>query len=311
MDQFYKSAFRLVFAITSFKDKKVHKNNPPITTVDVDTFKYLNDNDKKHLLNLVSPKNISCKRPLLFDIHGGGWMYGDKDLNLDFGKYLASKGFIVALPSYTLAFKGDLKNMIYELFSSVAFLLKNSDKFNIDTNNIFLLGDSAGSHLALLMSTIINSDELAATFEIKNKIECKIRGLALQNPVPYIDSFQFVGKPLWMEKGARKTFNRMMYGKDYLNSHIYNLASFSQFACTVTSYPPILITTSTGDTYMGKQAIRLDKDLTDRNMKHTYFCLEDETVQHVYNVLAPLDERSLKINNKIVEFINSNVVGDN
>ena len=56
---------------------------------------------------------------------------------------------------------------------------------------------------------------------------------------------------------------------------------------------------------MGEQAIRLDKDLSNRNIDHIYFCLEDQTVPHVYNVLAPQDERSMKINEKIVDFFKS------
>lgn len=305
MDWFYRSAFHLVFAITGHKDKKIHRKNPSINTVKVEAFRYLDDGDDNHSFNLISPKENKDKKPLLFDIHGGGWMYGDKNLNLDFGKYLANNDFIVALPSYTLAFKGGLQQMITELFSSLHFLLKNAEKYNIDTENIFLLGDSAGAHLSLLMTAIINSDELASIFNIDRKVMCEVKGLALLNPVPYIDSFKFVGKPLWMERGARKAFDRMMYGKEYFKSDIYNHASFAQFASKISAYPPILITTSTGDTYMGEQAIRLDKDLSNRNIDHIYFCLEDQTVPHVYNVLAPQDERSMKINEKIVDFFKS------
>lgn len=309
MSLFYKLAFKAVFCFTSLSDKKIHKKNPAIEEVTHSTLRYLKDKKQEHLLNFIYEKDQKEKTPLVFNIHGGGWMYGDKDLNLDFGRFISKNHFSVGMPSYSLAFKGTLKQMLDELFSALSYLIKHEKELNIDSDNIFLTGDSAGAHLALLMAAILNSEKLQEVYQIKPE-KLNIRGLILCNPAPYIDKFKFVEKPAWMDKGARKTFEQMMYGKNYKEKAEYKYASFSNFAEEARIFPPILITTSTGDTYLGYQAEELDEDLTNRNIEHEYFCLEDSTVPHVFNILAPQDERSLKINNKIISFINEHIATD-
>ena len=45
------------------------------------------------------PNNISenDKLPVIIDIHGGGWMYGDKGLNENYCRALADRGYVVFL----------------------------------------------------------------------------------------------------------------------------------------------------------------------------------------------------------------------
>ena len=48
------------------------------------------------------PAENDGKLPVIIDIHGGGWMYADKDLNIFYNQYLASRGFLVFSVSYRL-----------------------------------------------------------------------------------------------------------------------------------------------------------------------------------------------------------------
>ena len=41
---------------------------------------YLEDGDPMHTLNLYRPAGVSGPLPTIVDIHGGGWMYGDREL---------------------------------------------------------------------------------------------------------------------------------------------------------------------------------------------------------------------------------------
>ncbi|UKI14322.1 MAG: hypothetical protein L6V85_09755 [Clostridiales bacterium] len=45
------------------------------------------------------------KLPVIIDIHGGGWMYGDKDLNAPYCEALAKRGFVVVSFFRTVCFR--------------------------------------------------------------------------------------------------------------------------------------------------------------------------------------------------------------
>ena len=56
---------------------------------------YDEDGHPMHTLNLYRPAGVSGPLPTVVDIHGGGWMYGDRQLNRNYCMYLASRGYAV------------------------------------------------------------------------------------------------------------------------------------------------------------------------------------------------------------------------
>ena len=57
---------------------------------------YFGDGSKWHLMDVYRPKGTENEKlPVIIDIHGGGWMYGDKDLNAPYCEALAKRGFVV------------------------------------------------------------------------------------------------------------------------------------------------------------------------------------------------------------------------
>ncbi len=42
---------------------------------------YLDDGDMYHLLDIYMPADAGTSLPVMIDIHGGGWMYGTKEIN--------------------------------------------------------------------------------------------------------------------------------------------------------------------------------------------------------------------------------------
>lgn len=64
---------------------------------------YMDDGHPLHTLNVYRPKGSGkTKLPVIFDIHGGGWYYGDKELNAYYCKYLTKNGFAVVDISYRI-----------------------------------------------------------------------------------------------------------------------------------------------------------------------------------------------------------------
>ena len=59
--------------------------------------------DKWHLLDVYRPRKAMEALPVIINIHGGAWVYGDKKVYVPYCMYLASRGFAVVNASYRLA----------------------------------------------------------------------------------------------------------------------------------------------------------------------------------------------------------------
>ncbi len=106
-------------------------------------------------LDIYSPKNLSEPVPGLVFVVGGGWMEGSKSSCP--GNALAKGGYVVACIEYRVVGTDGAcsKDAIFpaavqDVKSAVRWLRKNARVYNVDPDNIGLVGDSAGGHLAVL-----------------------------------------------------------------------------------------------------------------------------------------------------------------
>ena len=83
---------------------------------------YLSGSHPMHTLNLYRPLGADGSLPVIVDIHGGGWMYGDRELNQAYCMYLASQGWAVMGMSYRLLPEVDLREQIQDVFASFHWL---------------------------------------------------------------------------------------------------------------------------------------------------------------------------------------------
>lgn len=86
--------------------------------------------------------------PVVMLVHGGGFAFCDKrDWHLYPGFFALQEGFALVSVNYRLL--PDIKRMdpIDDLTAAVAFIKDNAEEFNLDVENIFLYGTSAGGNL--------------------------------------------------------------------------------------------------------------------------------------------------------------------
>ena len=89
---------QMVWRFCDGGDKSKHaKQNPPQNIEILSDIAYIDDGNYYHKLDVMYPNNISenDKLPVIIDIHGGGWMYGDKGLNENYCRALADRGYVV------------------------------------------------------------------------------------------------------------------------------------------------------------------------------------------------------------------------
>ena len=74
------------------------------TPVDIERFDNIRYGEhERNILDVYRPKDQKGKLPLIVSIHGGGWVYGSKEINQFYCMSLAERGFAVVNFSYRLA----------------------------------------------------------------------------------------------------------------------------------------------------------------------------------------------------------------
>ncbi len=116
--------------------------------VKLKTVAYKNIDTKNVTLDFYASVN-SKPAPLIIIIHGGSWQSGDNKQLPELNSYLATKGYNVAAINYRLAPEYKAPAPVEDTKDAINFFMKRAAEYNIDTNNIVLLGRSAGAQVAL------------------------------------------------------------------------------------------------------------------------------------------------------------------
>jgi len=115
-----------------------------------------NAHPTKHLLDLYLPPERQTGFPLLVFIHGGAWTRGDKGAYAGAYEYLgaavAGQEVGVAVINYRLSPEVVHPEHARDVARAVAWLYRNSDKYGWASGKIYLVGHSAGAHLAALVA---------------------------------------------------------------------------------------------------------------------------------------------------------------
>ena len=154
------------------------------------------------LLDIYRPKpalDTLEKKPLVVFVHGGGLSGGDKNTGgvVIVGKDLSERGFVYAGIEYRIGWhdlqncEGDTTSLQFAFYralqdtkASLRFLMENADVYGIDTNNIFIEGNSVGSTLAINAAYAQREDFASYLYDALGSIDSS--GNTLYNHVPHI-----------------------------------------------------------------------------------------------------------------------------
>ena len=114
--------------------------------------------EKWNLLDIYLPKKRIDKVPTIINIHGGGWVYGTKETYQFFGLSLAKEGFAFVNFNYQLAPEVEFPGELDDVNRAVHWVASHGSDYDIDLNNIFIIGDSAGGQMAVQYLTILTNN---------------------------------------------------------------------------------------------------------------------------------------------------------
>lgn len=107
--------------------------------------------------------------PVMFNIHGGGFMAGDKDYRQALCTWHALNGFFVVNVNYGLCPKYSFPQPLKHLVSALNWVVKFSKVLRLDLSKMAVTGDSAGAYYAAMLATICGSERMKAAFKVKTR----------------------------------------------------------------------------------------------------------------------------------------------
>lgn len=134
--------------VTEINDVVYSDKNPDVCKLDI-----LFDEAKSGAL-------VPGKYPVLFNIHGGGWIVGDKKYRRGFAIQFADAGMLVVNINYGLAPKYTYPYGIQNVFDALKWVEENASAYNLDLDNVFIAGDSAGGHMSAVTLAALDNDYL-------------------------------------------------------------------------------------------------------------------------------------------------------
>jgi acetyl esterase/lipase len=98
------------------------------------------------------PRNGAGTRPVIVFFYGGSWQGGNRDAYLFAAEALVSLGFAVLVPDYRVFPEVVFPAFVEDGARSVAWARRHAREFRGDPERIFLMGHSAGAHIAAMLA---------------------------------------------------------------------------------------------------------------------------------------------------------------
>lgn len=143
------------------------------------------------------------KRPLLLILPGGGYEYRSEREAEPIADVLSAAGVHTAIVRYSVA-PARFPEALLEVASVVRYFRLEGGRHQVDSRRIFMIGFSAGGHLALSYAVYAGRDEFFAPY-LKDPVLTQLDALLLAYPVVTAGAFAHEGsiKNLLGEEGER------------------------------------------------------------------------------------------------------------
>lgn len=120
-------------------------------------------------LYVFRPDNAkNAKLPVVYFIHGGGYLIGNARQNNQSLKELANANNVVVVSvEYRLASEAPFPADINDAYHGLSYVLNNPQKFNIDADKAIIMGESAGGGLAARLGLKVRD---VGEFKLKGQV---------------------------------------------------------------------------------------------------------------------------------------------
>lgn len=236
--------------------------------------------------------------PVILSVHGGAWVYGDKERYQYYCMSLAKNGFAVVNFTYRLAPEFQFPSPIEDTNSVIKWIFQNAEKYKLDTDNIFAVGDSVGANSLSIYCAICSSPDFSENFDFKPPSDFRLRAIALNCGLYMLDKAFNPDLDLWMLLSD-------YFGHDGIES---KLKLINVLPYINSYFPPSFVMTCNGD-FLKEQAPLMAGALVEANVPFIYrfYGEPGRKLEHVFHVNIKLEEAEVA-NKEECEFFRNYIV---
>jgi acetyl esterase/lipase len=107
----------------------------------------------RQTLDVYTPHSVDGASPMIVFFYGGGWREGSKDNYRFVASSLTDAGYVVVIPDYRVFPEVVFPEFVDDGAEAVAWALQHASEYGADSNEVFLMGHSAGAHIAAMLIT--------------------------------------------------------------------------------------------------------------------------------------------------------------
>lgn len=230
-----------------------------------------------NLLDVCYPQGTTEALPTIVSIHGGGYVYGNKEIYRRYCMDMARRGFACVNFNYRLAPRWKFPTPLYDTNAVMEWICQNARRYHLDPGGIILVGDSAGAQLTSQYAAIATNPEYAACFPIRVPA-ITIRAVGLN-----CGMYDMKERAMEKRKGIHLDYlGRKLPGDDPRLAVLQNITD---------RFPPAYITTACND-FLRENAEPMYLFLRQKGIAADWKCYgteENKAVAHVFhvNILLP------------------------
>jgi len=260
-----------------------------------------NSKYKEGKLDIINPKNFEGYLPVIFWVHGGAFLGGDKSDITEYAVQIASKGYIVVNINYDLAPSSKYPTPLYQLKEAYQFIESISKEHGIDMNRVYFAGDSAGAQIVSQFVNIQADASYAKILGIESVVpENRIKGVLLFCG-PY-DVSKLLNSDKFLIRFLFKRVGWAYIGKrNWVNTQQVKQASIIQHISR--KFPPVFITDGNTGSFedQGKELANKLKNFG-VDVTEVFYSAQEAKLGHEYQfkMNTPQAENTFK---KMIEFL--------
>lgn len=230
-------------------------------------------------LDVALPREGGVGRPAIMQIHGGGWIIGDKrEQGWPLIGHLAANGWVCFNVNYRLSPGATWPDHIEDLKYALKWIREHADEYGIDPNFIACTGGSAGGHLTAMMGLTANDPEYQRGFEDADT--------TVQAAIPVYGVFDFTNRQESIDPTMRHTLLEPWVMKSFFEDAREDYERASPLDRIHPDAPPFLIVHGDRDTLAPVLDAQLFYQQLSETSKSPTFYAELRGAQHAFDLFA-------------------------
>lgn len=211
-----------------------------------------------NVLDIYIPDDFSTPLKTIVSVHGGAYVYGNKERYQYYCMNLAERGFVVVNFTYRLAPEHPYPAALEDVNTVFRWIEQNGADYGMDLQKLFVVGDSAGAQLAVQYLTMLTNSDYASLFSVETP------GLSVQGCALNCGMYQI--RRLSESKEHHDMFDAYLQGKENEFSDQLDTLRY-----VTKDFPPAFVMTAVYDIF--------------REEPHPLLCiLEEKEIPHLFRI---------------------------